>query len=39
MVTHWVSVKASELARAPPSRPNPDEPTPPNGALGSSLTV
>jgi len=39
-VTYWVSVKASTLASAPPSRdPVPEASTPPNGAWASSLTV
>src|SRR3954453_17568022 len=39
-VTHWVSVKASRLAWLPPCRdPVPESLRPPNGALGSSLTV
>jgi hypothetical protein len=40
MVTHWVSVNASMFACGPPCRePVPEEPTPPKGAVASSLTV
>ena len=39
-VTHCISVNASMFATGPPKRdPVPEEPTPPNGTLASSLTV
>jgi hypothetical protein len=39
-VTHWMSVKDSMLASAPPIRlPLPEFPTPPKGIWASSATV
>jgi hypothetical protein len=39
-VTHCISVNASRLVSKPPMRaPFPDSPTPPKGAIGSSVMV